>query len=121
MLKTHVSGMISKGNINMLKGVIIATRIKTPITKVNASLNFLLIFKPIAIPRMVASSARAFIKELIKFPLRAIIATKAIKDVKTPGIKPKSNMDKATGIPVKSNFNVVSNGKGIFKFEYFTA
>jgi len=69
---------------------------------------------------MVENSATAFIDAPTMSPLRANIAIKAIMDVKKPGIKPKISMAKAIGMPVKSNFKKGINGKGIFRFEYFT-
>lgn len=83
------------------------------------NLNLLIIFKPKNIPNTVENSARLFIKEATKSPLRESIAIKATADVNTAGTKPKSSKDKTMGIPVKSNFKIGNHGKGIFSPEYF--
>jgi hypothetical protein len=49
------------------------------------------------------------------------MATNATADVNAPGIKPKRKKERTIGIPVKSNLRTGNHGKGIFKFEYFSA
>lgn len=104
---------------NRLMGIITKTLIISPIENIMTNLSFLVVLRPIAIPTMVENSAMAFIDAPTMSPLRANMAIRAIMDVKKPGIKPKSSMAKAMGMPVKSNFKTGINGKGIFRFEYF--
>lgn len=100
----------------------IRERDEMPRTNEAGFLNFARFFiniRPKAIPKIVESSARPFIDEPMKSPLRPRIAIKATVDVVTPDIKPKRRKDKTIGIPVKSNLRNGSQGKRIFKAEYF--
>jgi len=94
-------------------------RVETP--KISDALfgNFGTTFKAIDIPDIVDNSAKAFMEEPMKSPLRERIAVNATIDVKIPELKSKRRRDKTMGMPVKSNFRIGSQGNGIFRPEYF--
>lgn len=97
-------------------------RNETPRINDEAFANFADVLKHLklnAIPKIVESSARAFIEAPTRSPLRKKIAKKAIVDVIIPEGNSKSNHESTNGTPVKSNFRYGSQGKGIFNPEYF--
>lgn len=71
------------------------------------------------IPAIIEHFARAFENAPTRSPLRMRIASKATADVVAPDCNPKSSIESTIGIPVKSNFNIGSKGKGIFRPEHF--